>query len=127
MYPRTNYEMTEADLDKILDACKPTIAIWGSGGVPFGGSPQENANRAWAELGSRMGFDAMTVEPRPGMGNRYFTAVPSENETQREEREARESEERRQSEIKRIMGLVDDLQKQLSELHRNKVSARGGK
>lgn len=26
MYPRTHYEMTEADLEKILSACKPTPA-----------------------------------------------------------------------------------------------------
>ena len=26
MYPRTEYEMTEADLEKILDACKPVPA-----------------------------------------------------------------------------------------------------
>ena len=38
MYPRTNYEMTQEDLDRILDACNP---------VPYmPRSAQENANAA---------------------------------------------------------------------------------
>jgi len=78
MNPRINYEMTEADLVKILDACKPTPAMWGSGGAKLFDSPQENANRAWKELGDRMGFDAMTVQPVEGRGARFFTAVPTE-------------------------------------------------
>ena len=61
MNPRVNYEMSEADLAMILEACKPTPAMWGSGGTPLFSTPQENANRAWAELGKRMGFDPMTV------------------------------------------------------------------
>lgn len=58
MYPRTNYEMTEADLAEILDACQPVpyMVI----GNSFPSSPQENANRAWGRLGDKMGFDAMT-------------------------------------------------------------------
>lgn len=79
MYPRTEYEMTEADLEKILDACKPTPAMWGSGGATMFNTPEENANRAWAELGERMGFDYDTVKPT-GNGDRFFTAVPSETE-----------------------------------------------
>lgn len=47
--------MTEGDLNRILDACKPVAVITGN-------SPQENANLAWAELGKRMGFDYMTVQ-----------------------------------------------------------------
>ena len=80
MYPRTNYEMTEADLKKILDACKPVPTIMLQCGKPS--SPQENANRAWAELGERMGFDAMTVQLIEGKSHRFFTAVPTENESQ---------------------------------------------
>lgn len=72
---RQHYEMTQADLDRILEACKPTPAMWGSGGVPLFSTPQENANRAWAELGQRMGFDPMSVEPTD-KGARFFTAVP---------------------------------------------------
>lgn len=70
---RTNYEMTEADLAKILDACSPVPAIALHCGSPP--SRQEMANAAWAELGNRMGFDHMTVQPG-SQGNRFFTAVP---------------------------------------------------
>lgn len=70
---RANYEMTQADLDKLLEAMKPVPLIMLQAGMPA--SPQENANRAWCELGDRMGFDGMTVEPT-GRGNRFFTAMP---------------------------------------------------
>ena len=71
---RKEYEMTQADLDKILDACKP-VPYMVFGGIPPR-SPQENANDAWAELGQRMGFDHMTVQPT-GRGDRFFFAVPN--------------------------------------------------
>lgn len=45
MYPRTNYEMTEADLEAIMSACKPVRYMVIGGHEPS--SPQENANRAW--------------------------------------------------------------------------------
>ena len=69
------YEMTPEDLEKILAACKPVPAMFLSGGQPMGASPQENANRAWQELGERMGFVWDTVEAN-GKGNRFFTAEP---------------------------------------------------
>ena len=76
---RRNYEMTKEDLAKLLDACKtvPYIIV---GGVPPR-SPQERANAAWAELGTRMGFDSSTVRPT-GQGDRFFSAVPSAEEEQ---------------------------------------------
>ena len=74
---RIEYEMTQADLDKILNACKPVPMIALQCGMPR--SPQENANAAWGELGRRMGFDHMTVEPT-GKGNRFFSAVPTNEE-----------------------------------------------
>lgn len=86
MYPRTNYEMTQADCDELLAACKSTPVMFMSGGQSMGGSPQENANRAWQTLGEKMGFDYMTVAPIAGKGVKFFSAVPSENETQRDER-----------------------------------------
>ena len=67
------YEMTQADLDKILEACKPVPYIIVGGMAPR--SPQERANDAWAELGVRMGFDYMTVRPT-GEGDRFFLADP---------------------------------------------------
>ena len=115
-YPRRNYEMTEADLEKILDACKPVPMIKLHIRTPS--SPQENADRAWAELGSRMGFDSMTVEPMPGKGPRFFTAVPTETEDQRIEREAKEREERRVTRIAELKTEISDRQTELTVLEK---------
>ena len=72
---RKEFEMTPADLEKILNACQPIPLIALQCGMPP--SPQERANAAWAELGSRLGFQHMTV--RPDMkGDRFFTAEPTE-------------------------------------------------
>jgi len=76
MNQRINYEMTEEDLQQILDACKPTPVIKIGNYTPA--SPQENANRAWRMLGEKMGFDYMTVQPIAGKGNQCFSAVPTE-------------------------------------------------
>lgn len=70
------FEMSEDDLRELLDACKPTPVMFLSGGTPMGPSQQENANAAWARLGKKMGFDAMTVVPIAGKGDRFFTAWP---------------------------------------------------
>jgi hypothetical protein len=87
MNPRVNYEMTQDDLDQIKKACKPVACMMIGGST--GPSQQENANNAWASLGKKMGFDSMTVRPS-GKGMRFFTAVPSETESQRESREQKE-------------------------------------
>lgn len=71
---RKEFEITEEQLAKILDACKPTPVMYLSGGMPMGGTPQENANAAWCALGQELGFDGMSVRPIPGKGNRFFTA-----------------------------------------------------
>jgi hypothetical protein len=70
---RTNFEMMPDDLEKLLSAMRPVPLIALQCGMPR--SAQENANAAWAELGSRMGFDAMTVRPS-GRGYRFFSAEP---------------------------------------------------
>ena len=59
MYPRTNYEMTDEQLDTLMDSCKPVACIAVGGTAPS--SPQENANRAWSNLGIELGFDSSTV------------------------------------------------------------------
>ena len=71
---RQKFEMTEAQLQMLLEACRsgPLIAL--QCGMPP--SPQERANRAWEALGKEMGFQHMTVEPAPG-GQRFFTAIPA--------------------------------------------------
>lgn len=68
------YEMTQAQLDRILEACKPVPYIV-VGGIPPS-SPQENANAAWAELGREMGFEHMTVRPVAGQPPTVFEAEP---------------------------------------------------
>jgi hypothetical protein len=73
MTDRREYEMTEADLNEIMDACRPVPLIMLQCGMPP--TRQERANNAWAALGKRMGFEHMSVRPS-GKGNRFFTAVP---------------------------------------------------
>ncbi len=71
---RREFEMSEADLETILDASKPTSGIMAGGYLSA--SPQENANLAWATLGRKMGFKSMTVKPVAGRGDKVFTAEP---------------------------------------------------
>ncbi|MBU2701112.1 hypothetical protein Ga0466249_002223 [Sporomusaceae bacterium BoRhaA] len=68
---RKEFEMTEDELNKILDACKPVPYMIVGNYVPT--SPQENANRAWQALAKERGFVWDTVQPC-GKGNRFFTA-----------------------------------------------------
>lgn len=74
MSERREYEMTEADLAALLDASKPVPLIALNAGMPP--SPQERANRAWQQLGWKMGFNYLTVKPTAGKGQRFFTAEP---------------------------------------------------
>ena len=71
---RKEFEMTEEQLGRLLNASKPTPAMFLSGGIPMAGTPQENANAAWDRLGMKMGFEYLTVRPVPGKGQRFFTA-----------------------------------------------------
>ena len=68
------FEMSDEDLAALLDASKPTPAMFLSGGEPMCGTPQENANRAWGRLAEKMGFKQMTVQPVSGKGQKFFTA-----------------------------------------------------
>jgi hypothetical protein len=114
MYPRTNYEMTEAQLEKLLEACKSTVVM--KIGNYSGSSPQENANRAWEELGKKMGFDHMTVKPITRKGTRFFSAIPIENETQKKERLEREKEDKRLQKIKQLKREITEKQSLLNDL-----------
>ena len=69
---RKTFTMTQAQHAKLIDASKPTPAMYLSGGAPMFGTPQENANRAWAVFGTELGFKHMTV--RPGDDPLQFTA-----------------------------------------------------
>lgn len=75
---RKEFEMSEEQLKKLLEACKPTPVMYLPGGQLMGGTPQENANRAWDTLGKEMGFKGRTVKPIPGKDGKYFTAEPIE-------------------------------------------------
>jgi len=68
---RKNYEMTQEQLDKLLEASKPVPMVALNCGMPR--SPQERANSAWEALGEELGFDYMTVKPN-GKGDRFFSA-----------------------------------------------------
>ncbi len=114
MYPRTEYEMTEADLTQLMEAMKPVPMIMLQCGTPP--SQQENANRAWTALGKKMGFDGDTVRPINGKGNRFFSAVPSETESQREERLAQQAEEKRLAAIATLTAEIEERQNKLAAL-----------
>ena len=114
MYLRINYEVTEEEIKKILDACKP-VPYMVVGGIPLS-SPQENANRAWAALGKEKGFDHMTVQPIAGKGHRFFTAVPSETESQRTERIKVEAEAKRKTKIEKLLAEKKRIEDQLASL-----------
>ncbi len=73
MTQRLEYEMTQEDLDVLLEAMKPVPLIMLQCSHPV--SRQERANTAWKALGDKMGFEYMSVEPN-GKGDRFFTAVP---------------------------------------------------
>lgn len=72
------YEMSQADFDSMLEKINvarraPQMLIGGT--LPA--SPQEVANDAWRELGSRMGFKWETAKPDPDNSNqRFFIAEP---------------------------------------------------
>lgn len=72
---RQEFQMTDEQHARILDACKPVPYLVAGGREPA--SPQENANAAWAQLGREMGFDYMTVEPVSGKSDHFFTAEPA--------------------------------------------------
>jgi predicted TIM-barrel fold metal-dependent hydrolase len=78
MSDRKTYEMSQEQYDKMLKACQPTPAMFLSGGMLAFGTPQENANLAWQELGREMGFKWGTVSPIPDKSPLFFTAEPSD-------------------------------------------------
>lgn len=79
MTARQEYELTDEQLEALLEACRP-VPYMVIGGIPPR-SPQENANAAWQALGTEMGFDWSTVEPVPGKTENFFTAVPTKGGT----------------------------------------------
>ena len=119
MYPRTNYEMTEEDLKKLLDSFNPAPVMFLSGGTPMGSNTQDNANRAWRELGKKMGFDYESVRPMEGKGQRFFTAVPSETKDQKRDRVFKEKQEKRIAEIESLQKIISESQLRIEHLKNN--------
>ncbi|MFA5085698.1 MAG: hypothetical protein WC482_04975 [Candidatus Omnitrophota bacterium] len=68
---RKEFEMTQAQYDKLLEACRPVPYMVFGGMEPR--SPQQNANDAWIALGEEMGFEGMSAQSIPGKP-RCFTA-----------------------------------------------------
>ena len=60
-----NFEMTQEQLDVLMNASKSVPMIALQCGTPR--SAQERANDAWKALGDEMGFDHMTVKPASGV------------------------------------------------------------
>lgn len=116
-YSRTNYEMTKDDHAALLDACKSTPVMLIGGTTSR--TPQENANAAWHRLGEKMGFNYMTVQPDPARGERFFTAIPLESSTARDERIARENLEAKNLKVasleSKIAAMTDELKKLTEE------------
>ena len=77
---RKEFELTQEDLDSILEASKPTPVMYLSGGQLMGGTPQENANRAWQQMGEKYGFVWDTAQPIDGKNQRFITAIGDSNE-----------------------------------------------
>lgn len=69
------FEMNQLQLDKLMNACKPTPVMFLSGGTRMFNTPQANANHAWKLLAKELGFKWDTVGPS-GKGDRFFNADP---------------------------------------------------
>jgi len=115
MYPRTNYEMTEEQLSTLLAAMRP-VPVMRIGNFDMSNKQQDSANRAWEDLGTKMGFDYMTVQPIPGKGQRFFSAVPSETKEALNERLDREALETKRQRITQLENDIKNLQAKLTEI-----------
>lgn len=76
MSERKEFELTQEQYDKLMDAMKPVPYMIVGGHAPR--SQQENANDAWKALGKELGFNFMTVRPVHGKSDRFFTAEASD-------------------------------------------------
>lgn len=70
------FRLSDEELKELLDAGKPTPAMYLSGGQPMFGSPQENANQVWKRLGRKYGFYWDTGRPANTGDQRDFLAEP---------------------------------------------------
>lgn len=75
---RRTFELSEKQLQDILEASRAVPLMYLSGGTPMGGSQQENANSAWQRIAKEMGFVWDSVLPMPERGQGFFTAEATE-------------------------------------------------
>ncbi len=66
------YELSEEQLQRLLDAAEATPYIVVGGTEPP--SAQDNADAVWQSIAREMGFVWDTVEPAPGKGQRFIVA-----------------------------------------------------
>jgi aromatic ring-opening dioxygenase catalytic subunit (LigB family) len=71
---RKEFELTQEQLDKLMEASKPQPAMYLSGGIPMFEDQQARANCAWRELANELKFDLFSVRPVPGKDTKFFTA-----------------------------------------------------
>lgn len=76
---RKQYRLTEKQLKSLMDAIKPEPVMFLSGGKPMFSSQQERANAAWQSLGTKLGFDGMSVQP-VGSDPHDFSAESTEKD-----------------------------------------------
>ncbi len=69
---RKQFQMTKAQLKRLLDACQP-VPYMVFGGMPPP-DPMIRINAAWREIGREHGCDGSTAQPVSGMGQEHFSA-----------------------------------------------------
>ena len=71
---KREFEMSQEDYDKLLEASRPVPLIaLNYGPIP---SLEQRVGAAWAALGKKMGFIWNTAQPIPGKDSRFFMAEP---------------------------------------------------
>ncbi len=74
MAERKEFEMTVAQHNALLDACRPQMYLVANGTEP---DVQGTIMRAWDRLGAEMGFIGKTARAIPNKSELFFTAEPN--------------------------------------------------
>lgn len=75
---KQDFQITQDELNEILEASKPTPVMYLSGGTPMFDSPQENANRVWKKLADKYGFVWDSAELISNKPPTNFKATPTQ-------------------------------------------------
>lgn len=73
------YQLTQEQHERLMNASKPTPAMFFAGGQSMFSSATENAEREWQRLGRELKFKWWTVKPVRGKSDYFFTATPEED------------------------------------------------